>query len=85
MPEPAKTETEKLEDLDAVDRSNKIGRTLVQVGIPTAIVGVGTWLCALLGVDLDPGAGRDLPAEQTGYFIAIVTGLMAWRMNRAKR
>lgn len=77
-----RTPDEKLDALAQIDREGRVGRTVVQVTIPTAIVGIGTWLCAMLGVDLDPGAGTDLPAEQVGYFIAVVTGLIAWVMNR---
>lgn len=73
-----------LEELSTIDRQARVGRTAVQVGIPTAIVGVGTWAARLAGIDLDPGAGVDMPAEVVGYFIALVTIAIAWSMNRTK-
>lgn len=63
----------------ASDRAR--GRTSIQVGIPAAIVGIGSWLARLCDVDLDPGAGMDLPADVTGYFIAVLTVVLAFRMN----
>lgn len=63
----------------AADRAR--GRTAVQVGIPAAIVGIGSWAARLAGLDLDPGAGVDLPADVAGYFVALVTVILAWRMN----
>jgi hypothetical protein len=82
---PTKTETDKLNDLQETDSQGRIGRTLVQVGIPTAIVGIGTYLCALAHIDLDPGPGKDMPADVVGYFIAITTGIGAVLMNRKPR
>lgn len=71
------------EENSAADRAR--GRTSIQVGIPAAIVGIGSWFCRLKGVDLDPGAGIDLPADVAGYFVAILTVLLAIRMNPKKR
>src|SRR5687767_463231 len=67
--------------LEDLDRSDRIGRTALQVGTPAAIVGIGSWLARLNGVDLDPGAGIDLPADVAGYFVAVITVALAWRMN----
>lgn len=61
------------------------GRTAVQVGVPAAIVGIGSWLARLFHVDLDPGAGVDLPADVAGYFVAVLTVLLAFRMNPKPR
>jgi hypothetical protein len=69
-------------DQMAADRSNRVGRTSLQVGIPAAIVGIGSWLARLKHVDLDPGAGVDLPADVAGYFVALATFILAYRMNR---
>lgn len=68
--------------LEELDRSDRIGRTALQVGIPAAIVGVGSWLARLNGVDLDPGAGIDLPADVAGYFVALIAFALSARMNR---
>lgn len=67
------------EENSAADRAR--GRTAVQVGIPAALVGIGSWLARLNGVDLDPGTGIDLPADVAGYFVAVLTVALAWRMN----
>lgn len=62
-----------------------VGRTVIQVGIPTAIVSIGTWLCRLWGIDLNPLKGQeDMPPEIVGAFIAIFTWLGARRMNPKK-
>ena len=58
------------------------GRTAVQVGIPAALVGIGSWVARLAGLDLDPGDGVDLPADVAGYFVAVLTVGLAFRMNR---
>lgn len=68
--------------LGELDRSDRIGRTAVQVGIPAAVVGIGSWLARLNGVDLDPGAGIDLPADVAGYFVALIAFALSFRMNR---
>lgn len=57
------------------------GRTAVQVGVPAAVVGIGSWAARLSGIDLDPGAGVDLPADVAGYFVAVVTVALAFLMN----
>jgi len=71
-----------LEDLEETRRSSAIARTSVQVGTPAAIVGIGSWLARLHGIDLDPGAVVDLPADVAGYLVAVLAGLFAWGMNR---
>jgi hypothetical protein len=60
------------------------GRTAVQVGVPAALVGIGSWAARLAGIDLDPGAGVDLPADVAGYFVAVVTVGLAFAMNRKR-
>lgn len=60
------------------------GRTAVQVGVPAALVGIGSWAARLGGIDLDPGAGVDLPADVAGYFVAVVTVGLAFAMNRKR-
>jgi hypothetical protein len=70
------------EQNQAADRAR--GRTAVQVGVPAAVVGIGSWLARLFGVDLDPGAGVDLPADVAGYFVAVVTVALAFAMNRKR-
>lgn len=64
----------------AADRAR--GRTSIQVGVPAAVVGIGSWVARLAHVDLDPGAGMDLPADVAGYFVAVVTVALAFCMNR---
>ena len=86
IPEPLEVELVPGEEatgpLAELDRSDRIGRTALQVGIPAAIVGVGSWLARLNGVDLDPGAGIDLPADVAGYFVALIAFALSARMNR---
>lgn len=79
-----RTEAEQLEDLGDIDRSNKIGRTAVQVTGPGAIVVIGTWFCGLLRIDLDPGPGMDMPANVVAAWIVVATIAGAWWMNRRK-
>lgn len=67
----------------AADRAR--GRTAVQVGVPAALVGIGSWAARLAGIDLDPGAGVDLPADVAGYFVAVVTVALAFAMNRKRK
>jgi hypothetical protein len=73
----------KAEENSAADRAR--GRTAVQVGIPAAIVGIGSWLARLYDIDLDPGVGVDLPADVAGYFVAVLTVALAFRMNRKSK
>lgn len=62
------------------DRSR--GRTAIQVGIPTAIVGIGVWILRLAHLDLNPLPGQeDLPPDVAGYFVAVVTMIICYRMN----
>ncbi len=69
-------------DSQAADRQNRIGKTTVQVGLPTALVTIGTWVARLAGIDLDPGAGVDLPAEVAAALVGVLTVVLAFRMNR---
>lgn len=64
------------------DAKGRVGNTVTQVGLPTSIVIIGTWIAALAHVDLDPGAGTDLPAQVTGAFVFVITWAMARWMNR---
>lgn len=66
----------------AQDARGRIGNTAVQVGVPTAIVTIGGWIALLMRLDLDPGAGTDLPTNVAASFIAVLTAAMAWLMNR---
>lgn len=67
----------------AADRAR--GRTAVQVGIPAALVGIASWAARLGHLDLDPGMGVDLPADVAGYFVAVLTVALAFRMNRKSK
>lgn len=68
------------EQAERADRAR--GRTAVQVGVPTAIVIIGSWLARLAGLDLDPEvAGVDMPAEVVGAWVAVLTVALAFRMN----
>jgi hypothetical protein len=64
------------------DAKGRVGNTVTQVGVPASLVAIGTWAFRLGGVDLDPGAGVDMPAEIVGAFIAVGTWAMARWMNR---
>lgn len=64
------------------DAKGRVGNTVTQVGVPAAIVAIGTYLFRLADVDLDPGAGVDMPAEVVGAFVAVGTWAMARWMNR---
>ncbi len=76
------TTKERLAEIVPLDRESRVGRTGIQVGIPSAVVVIGSWVAGLAQVDLDPGPGRDIPANVVVAFIAIFTGLGAWLMNR---
>lgn len=67
------------EENSASDRAR--GRTAVQVGTPFALLTIFTWALRLAGVDLDPGAGEDLPTEVGGAWVAIFGLALAFRMN----
>jgi hypothetical protein len=73
-----------LDDLGELDRTSRIGRTTAQVGVPTAIVVVASWLARLFGIDLDPGAGVDMPPEVVAAWVAVLTVGAAWAMNRRR-
>lgn len=79
---PGHVDEEALEDLAELGRTRAIARTGLQVGIPAALVGIGSWLARLKGVDLDPEDGVDLPADVAGYFVAVLAWLACWGMNR---
>lgn len=64
------------------DARGRIGNTALQSTIPTALVVIGTWLLALASIDLDPGAGTDMPAVVAAAFTNAITVLIAWAMNR---
>lgn len=74
-----------LEQLGDADRTNRIGRTVLQVGIPASLIGVLSWAASLAHIDLDPGPGTDLPAQVTNYLVALGTALGAYVMNRRRR
>lgn len=64
------------------DARGRVGNTVTQVGVPTALVVLGSWGARLAGIDLDPGAGVDMPAEVVGAWVAVGTYAMARWMNR---
>jgi hypothetical protein len=74
--------TAEITEIVNADRSRPIGRTAVQVTVPAAIVGIGSWAARLAGIDLDPGAGVDLPPEVVTSFVTVLTVAMALAMNR---
>lgn len=57
------------------------GRTAVQVGIPGSLVVIGTYVLRLAHIDLDPGAGVDMPAEVVAALVSVLTVLLAFWMN----
>lgn len=61
------------------------GRTTIQAGLPTILVGIAVYLLRLWNVDLDPGAGKDIPADVAGYFVGLATIGIAWRMNPKRK
>lgn len=61
-----------------------IARTSVQSTLPGALVVIATWWCALAKIDLDPGAGTDMPATVTAAFVTVGTIALAYLMNRGK-
>lgn len=71
------------EENSAAERAR--GRTSVQVGIPAALVGFGSYLFRMAHVDLDPGAGSDLPADVSGYLVALLAYVLVVRMNPKKK
>lgn len=79
---PERTPAEQLDDLAAVDADGRRGRTATQVGAPAAFVVIGTWAARLANLDLDPGAGVDMPADVTAAWIFVVAMVLAWWMNR---
>lgn len=72
-----------LDDLAAVDRSGRVGRTTTQVGVPAALVVIGAWAARLADLDLNPLPGvEEMPADVVAAFVAILTVALARRMNR---
>ncbi len=69
----------------AAHKQNAVGRTALQVSTPAALVTIGTWWARRGGMDLDPGAGVDLPAEVAAAFTGVVATLMAVAMNWRRR
>lgn len=67
---------------DRQDTSRPIGRTAIQAGTPGALLVVATWVCKMFHVDLDPGAGVDMPADVSVALASLLTVGMAWLMNR---
>lgn len=65
------------------DGRRRINTAVTYVTPPTAVVVIITWLARLFHLDLDPGAGSDMPADVTGAFVALGTWLMAHRANRS--
>jgi hypothetical protein len=61
-----------------------IARTGLQTTAPGALVAIASWLLALAHVDLDPGAGTDLPATVAGAFVTVGTLAFAYAMNRGR-
>lgn len=62
------------------------GRTVTQVGLPSAVVIVGTWAARLAGIDLNPLPGtEDMPPEVVAAFIVIATAALAFRMNPKRK
>lgn len=74
---------DELDALAEVDRAGRIGRTTTQVGIPSALMVIAVWALRLWGVDLNPAAGEEeMPAEVVAAFVAVLTVVLAFRMNR---
>lgn len=73
-----------IRDLEEIDRTSRVGRTVTQVGIPTAVVTIASWAAGLADLDLDPGAGTDMPAEIVAAWVAALTSALAWWMNRRR-
>lgn len=74
-----------LQQIEDMDRTGRVGRTAVQVGVPAALVTIGTWLARLADVDLDPGPGTDMPTQVAAAFVALIGVGLAWWMNRGSR
>lgn len=70
--------------LGELDREGRVGRTAVQVGAPGAVVVILTWVARLAGLDLDPHAGVDMPADVVAAWIVVVTVGLSWAMNRRR-
>ncbi|MCU1488307.1 MAG: hypothetical protein JWN67_5053 [Actinomycetia bacterium] len=64
------------------DAKGRVGNTVTQVGVPGAVVTIGTWAAQLGHVDLDPGPGTDLPTIVAAAFMVLLTWGMARWMNR---
>lgn len=74
-----------LDELEAVDRSNRVGRTAIQAGTSAAVVTVVEYGAAYPGWDLDPwdsGIQAHFPPVFTGALFTLIAALLAWWMNR---
>ena len=74
-----------LAELAEVDRSNKVGRTVVQVGAPAAFFTLTEWFLAYFDVDLDPiedGIQQQLPNGVKEALIVLGAWAIARYMNR---
>lgn len=65
-----------------VTPNQRVARTVAQTGAAAAVIVVASWVGRLVGVDLDPGPGVDLPLEVSLAMQSIITAAVAWRMNR---
>lgn len=63
----------------------RIARTGGQAGAAGFVVVLAAWVLRLLGVDLDPGAGVEMPTEVTVALSGLLTTLAAWAMNRPEK
>lgn len=62
-----------------------MARTAAQGGAAAAVIVVGSWGAAYVGLDLDPrGLGLDLPLEVAGALQFLLTWAAAALMNRPK-
>lgn len=64
------------------DAKGRVGNTITQVGVPSAVVTLLTWAAQLGHVDLDPGPGTDMPTVVTAALVVLLTWAMARWMNR---
>lgn len=64
------------------DAKGRVGNTVTQVGVPAFLVTIATWAAQLARLDLDPGAGTDMPTIVTAAWVGLLTWAMARFMNR---
>lgn len=80
-----KKEREQLAELAEVERSNRVGRTVVQVGTPAAGFTLLEWALAFPGLDLDPltdGVQHSFPNGVKEALIVLTAWAIARYMNR---